>query len=86
MARSIKIDLLRNGLIEEWNQRREEGKIIPNFCGVDLSGVDLRGANLSDAKLRGALNLSCAQLKSAKSWESAYRDEELACGAEIPTP
>ena len=67
--------------------------------GVDLSGASLAGAHLEGANLfkaiisgadlngadvRGAQFLQCPQLESAHNWQSAYRDEDLACGAAIP--
>ena len=64
------------------------------FCDADLSGADLEGANLfkavldgadlAGARLYGALFLNCAQLIVARNWQSAFRDEALACGAAIP--
>jgi hypothetical protein len=64
------------------------------LSGAILSGADLEGANffravldgadLSGANLVGAQFLSCAQLVTARNWQSAFRDSELACGA--PTP
>src|SRR5713101_6337709 len=64
------------------------------FCDADLSGADLEGANLfkavldgadlEGARLYGALFLNCAQLIVARNWQSAFRDEALACGAAIP--
>ncbi len=73
-----------------------------NLRGGCLRGADLREADLSEADLgpskmlgqhelpvadlREVRNLTCAQLKQAKNWEEAYRDEELRCGADIPTP
>ncbi len=32
------------------------------------------------------MNVTCAQLSKARNWEKAYRDAELACGADIPNP
>ena len=65
-----------------------------NLNGVNLSGAHLEGANLFKAVLDGAdlagafLNgaqfLSCAQLAVTRNWQSAFRDEALACGAAIP--
>ncbi len=71
----------------------------PDFRGTkcantDLSGARLEGANLFKAVLDGAdLNgaflfgaqfLNCAQLIVTRNWQSAFRDEALACGATIP--
>ena len=64
------------------------------FCDADLSGADLAdanlfkavldGADLAGARLYGALFLNCAQLLVTRNWQSAFRDEALACGATIP--
>ncbi len=50
----------------------------------NLSGAYLGRANLRHAMLIDAVGLSCRRLKIATVWESAYRDEALACGCEIP--
>src|SRR5271166_265906 len=65
-----------------------------NLSAANLSGAHLDGANLfkavlDDADLAGAfLNgaqfLNCAQLVVTRNWQSAFRDEALACGASIP--
>jgi len=64
------------------------------FCDADLSGAHLEGANffkavldgadLAGALLTGAQFLNCAQLVVTRNWESAFRDDTLACGACIP--
>ena len=64
------------------------------LCDADLSGARLEGANffkavldgadLAAAYLDGAQSLNCAQLIVARNWQSAYRDETLACGAAVP--
>jgi uncharacterized protein YjbI with pentapeptide repeats len=64
------------------------------FCDADLSGAHLEGANffkavLDGANLAGAFLteaqfLNCAQLVVSLDWQSAFRDETLACGAAIP--
>ena len=67
-----------------------------DFTGAFLMNADLRrttswentvldAADLAGADLRGAKKLDCDQLKSAKNWKAAYRDQTLACGASIPT-
>jgi len=65
-----------------------------NLCDADLSGAHLEGANffkaaldganLAEAYLDGAQFLNCAQLIVTRNWQSAFRDETLACGASIP--
>jgi uncharacterized protein YjbI with pentapeptide repeats len=50
-----------------------------NFFKAVLDGADLAGAFLI-----GAQFLNCAQLVVAQNWQSAFRDEALACGASIP--
>ena len=64
------------------------------LCDADLSGARLEGANffkaeldgadLAGAYLDGAQFLNCAQLIVARNWQSAFRDETLACGAAVP--
>jgi uncharacterized protein YjbI with pentapeptide repeats len=65
-----------------------------NLCDADLSGARLEGANFFKAVLDGAdlagayldeaQFLNCAQLIVTRNWQSAYRDEPLACGAAVP--
>ena len=65
-----------------------------NLSGANLSGARLDGANVFKAVLDGAdlagafLNgvqfLNCAQLVITRNWQSAFRDDALACGASIP--
>jgi uncharacterized protein YjbI with pentapeptide repeats len=65
-----------------------------NLCDADLSGARLEGANFFKAALDGAdlagaylddaQFLNCAQLIVTRNWQSASRDETLACGAAIP--
>jgi uncharacterized protein YjbI with pentapeptide repeats len=65
-----------------------------NLSGADLSGARLEGANLfkavldgadlAGAFLYGAQFLNCAQLVVTRNWQSAFRDNALACGAAIP--
>ena len=64
------------------------------FCDADLSGADLEGSNffkavldgadLAGAFLNGAQFLNCAQLVVTRNWQSAFRDDALACGVSIP--
>ena len=65
-----------------------------NLCDANLSGARLEGANffkavldgadLAGAYLNGAQFLNCAQLLVTRNWQSAFRDEALACGAAVP--
>jgi uncharacterized protein YjbI with pentapeptide repeats len=65
-----------------------------NLSGANLSAAHLDGANFFKAVLDGAdlagafLNgvqfLNCAQLVVTRNWQSAFRDDALACGASIP--
>jgi uncharacterized protein YjbI with pentapeptide repeats len=65
-----------------------------NLNGANLSGAHLEGANLfkavldgadlAGAFLYGAQFLNCAQLVGTRNWQSAFRDDALACGASIP--
>jgi uncharacterized protein YjbI with pentapeptide repeats len=50
-----------------------------NFFKAVLDGADLAGAFLI-----GAQFLNCAQLVVTQNWQSAFRDDSLACGASIP--
>ena len=66
-----------------------------NLNGADLTAAHLEGSNffkaiikdadLNQADLRGVQFLQCPQLVTAQNWQSAYRDEDLACGAAIPS-
>jgi uncharacterized protein YjbI with pentapeptide repeats len=60
-----------------------------NLSGAHLEGANffkavLDGANLAGAFLNAAQFLNCAQLVATRNWQSAFRDDELACGAAIP--
>ena len=65
-----------------------------NLSGANLKGAHLEGSNLfkvlidgadlKEADLRGVQFLQCPQLVTARNWQSAYRDQDLACGAAIP--
>jgi uncharacterized protein YjbI with pentapeptide repeats len=65
-----------------------------NLGGANLSSAHLDGANffkavldgadLAGAFLTGAQFLNCAQLVVTQNWQSAFRDDALACGASIP--
>ena len=66
-----------------------------NFSGANLAGARLDRANLFKAVLDGAdlagaflhqaQFLNCAQLVVTRNWQSAFRDDELGCGAPIPS-
>ena len=61
-----------------------------NLTAAQLEGTNLfkaiiNGADLKEADLRGVQFLQCPQLESAHNRQSAYRDEDLACGAAIPS-
>ncbi len=53
--------------------------------GSNLFKAIINGADLNEADLRGVQFLQCPQLFTAHNWQSAYRDEDLACGAAIPS-
>jgi uncharacterized protein YjbI with pentapeptide repeats len=65
-----------------------------NLREANLSGARLEGANLfkavldtadlAGAFLFGAQFLNCAQLVGARNWQSAFRDDALACGEAVP--
>jgi uncharacterized protein YjbI with pentapeptide repeats len=60
-----------------------------NLSGAQLEGANLfkavlDGADLAGAFLNGAQFLNCAQLVVTRNWQSAFRDDALACGASIP--
>jgi uncharacterized protein YjbI with pentapeptide repeats len=60
-----------------------------NLSGAHLEGANffkaaLDGADLAGAYVEGAQFLNCAQLIVTRNWQSAFRDETLACGAAIP--
>ncbi len=53
--------------------------------GANLFKAIIHGADLMEADLRGVRFLQCPQLESARNWRSTYRDDDLACGAAIPS-
>jgi uncharacterized protein YjbI with pentapeptide repeats len=57
---------------------------LAHLDGVNFFKAVLDGADLAGAFLNGAQFLNCAQLVGARNWQSAFRDETLACGASIP--
>ena len=69
--------------------------------GADLIAAQLKATNLQGARMgclrtgsgvrvctdiRGAKTLTCEQLRRAKNWESAYRDDKMECGGKMPVP
>ena len=74
--------------------RSERARFLGPLERTNLSGAHLDGTNffkavldradLSGAFLNGAQFLNCAQLIVAQNWQSAFRDDALACGAAIP--
>jgi len=57
-----------------------------NLFQADLSYTNLDDADVKEGDLRGAIGLTCNQLTSAYNWDTTYRDDDLACDAEIPEP
>ena len=55
-----------------------------NLAGANFFKSVLDAADLGGANLVGARFLNCAQLETARNWQSAFRDPELACGAPVP--
>ena len=55
-----------------------------NLEGANLFKAVLNGADLTGAFLHEAQFLNCAQLVLTRNWQSAFRDEALACGEAIP--
>ena len=60
-----------------------------NLSRAHLDGANLFKAVLDHADLAGAFLyeaqfLNCAQLIVARNWQSAFRDDALACGAPVP--
>jgi hypothetical protein len=59
MANQEQVEMLKRG-VEEWNQWRKDNPdmiidlSLANFSGADLTGIDLNGANLSGIALNGA--------------------------------
>jgi uncharacterized protein YjbI with pentapeptide repeats len=54
MANDEHLAILKKG-VEDWNQwRKQNREISPDLSATDLSGVNLRGSNLSVTNLRGA--------------------------------
>jgi uncharacterized protein YjbI with pentapeptide repeats len=55
-----------------------------NLAGANFFKSVLDAADLAGANLRGAQFLNCAQLKTTRNWQLAFRDPDLACGAPVP--
>src|SRR3979409_561415 len=56
-----------------------------NLAGANFFKSVLDAADLAGANLIGAQFLNCAQLKTTRNWQLAFRDPDLACGAPVPT-
>src|SRR5271166_2219198 len=66
-----------------------------NCSGANLAGAHFEranlfkavfdGADLAGGVLYGAQFLNCAQLVVGRNWQSAFRDNDIACGAPIPS-
>lgn len=56
-----------------------------NLKGTNFFRAILDRAELSGANLLGAQFLRREQLLACSNWQQSIRDEELACGAPIPT-
>ena len=69
--------------------------------GADLVVAHLKATSLQGARMgclptgsgvrvctdiRGATALTCEQLRRAKNWERAYRDDKMRCGGMMPVP
>ena len=52
--------------------------------GANLFKAVFDGADLARAFLYRAQFLNCAQLVAARNWQTAFRDDALACGAAVP--
>jgi uncharacterized protein YjbI with pentapeptide repeats len=57
---------------------------LAHLDGVNFFKAVLDGADVAGAFLNGAQFLNCAQLVVARNWQSAFRDDALACGAAVP--
>jgi Pentapeptide repeats (8 copies) len=55
------------------------------YAGASLEGANLTQTDLLRSYLKGVRGLTCNQLTKAKNWEQTVRDNDLACGAEIPS-
>jgi uncharacterized protein YjbI with pentapeptide repeats len=55
-----------------------------NLAGANFFKAVLDAADLAGANLIGARFLNCAQLETARNWQSAFDDPDLACGAAVP--
>ncbi len=55
-----------------------------NLTGADMFMAKLKDTGLTDTNLQNVKHLDCGELKRAYNWEAAFREENLACGADIP--
>ena len=51
---------------------------------ADFTGTTFDAVDITFADIRGVKGLDCDRLKQLIVWETAYRDQELACGEPIP--
>ena len=56
---------------------------VAHLDGANFFKAVLDDANLAGAFLNGAQFLNCAQLVVTRNWQSAFRDDALACGASV---
>ena len=63
---------------------REANLSAANLEGANLFKTVLEGADLTRAFLYGTQFLNCAQLVETLNWQSAFRDDALACGEAVP--
>ncbi len=76
MANQDHLGLLKQG-VDEWNQwRRENPGLRPDLNGADLSRANLWGADFSDADLSRA-NLNGAELNGATLWDANLVQTDL---------
>lgn len=55
-----------------------------NLSDTNLSDVYFKNSNLEYTNFLRVKGLTCEQLIEAVNWQSAYRDYQLACGANLP--
>ena len=65
--------------------------VVAHLKATDLEGarmgcLETGSGNKVCTDIRGATSLTCEQLRKARNWESAYRDEGMQCGGTMPIP